>query len=907
MSNVYDSRYTAEVANLEKIASKLDTLLKGHKHIIASKGVNMDMAIALEEISPGVVSTRTPVASFTSDISLTNYTVTTEAVSDVIKKVRDALVKAWKAVVQKITDWFNATFRNAKKNAQETKANFASMSQKYAGLKTIEDKLIPLFIEFTAKKSAEANDGKGPATPDDLIKAIHSSAFSILSRSVTKNIIALSRGKQWVGTVTAMGGARDIIADLDAKQKALVTAINKGETIDITQYSVSLTPISKLDTTGNGLALDTGLETVSKLADIISKGSNIYFSSDEKLTLHDPVLAGLFNNTEGTFISVITGIEGILAGDISATLKEVNAGVLKLMSSVGSIDNIANSDALNPILETFRKTLAIVKRIIDTAEMMQRQLSDVSKSTHRALDAWGKQMLEMIANGGFSDDVTKGYKADIMTILKQNASTEDIDNEGPSETTLAIAEAEAVQTEHDRESAEIDTLLKTPATEPLTGLESISDHVKKVIDAIIKAVKSAYERITKWLAGFFKRKPATEKDAEEAAASAKKAADRADTLSPFIKEAAPLLEKYFKMFPDKIPSELAEKGATAKNIIEWRWHHINRKLFTKLSDRVLMMYLSNAYVEAFKSDCDTVNQGFEKLKQLISKNAAEGSEIDVEVPLAFITVCKVTPEPVAKEGLTTLELRAKEWAAALKALRTELVPTDFDVSYELSATNAALNTGRFDFSLPAKLKASTSISVKLLNGMDTMVKASKKAESNKDNVEEAKYSMAVSNLAVPLVSFATNLSSVLNTIIDTISKEYTASEETHIGAFYMLVKAAITKLEIEKKTEDALYKGLVDLKERMDPVYEKISTESVEVMVDEDGESALDDANELAGEEESAGELDKIVGLQATMEELGLGSAGHVASDVALHQLREKAIARSHLKTVSKIDSLLSA
>ena len=907
MSNVYDSRYTAEVANLEKIASKLDTLLAGRKHILAAKGVNMDMALGLEEISPGIISTRIPVASYTSAVSLTNYTVTTEAVSDVIKKVRDALVKAWKAVVQKITDWFNATFRNAKKNAQEAKANFATMTQKYAGLTNIENKLIPLFIEFTAKKSAEANDGKGPATHDELLKAIHAGAFSILSRSVTKNIIALSRGKQWVGTVTAMGGARDIIADLDAKQKALVAAINKGETIDITQYSVSLTPISKLDTSGNGLNLDTGLETVSKLADIISKGSNIYFSSHDKLTLHDPVLAGLFNNPAGTFNAVITGLEAVLAGDISATLKEVNAGVLKLTSSVGSIDNIANSEALNPILSTFRKTLAIVKRIIDTAEMMQRQLSDVSKAANHAIDAWGKQMLDMLVNGKFPDDVVKGYKAEIMELLKQNASTEDIDNEGPSETTQAIAEAEAVQAEQDRESAEIDTLLNAHTTEQLTGLESISDHVKKVIDAIIKAVKAAYERITKWLSSFFKKKPATEKDAEEAATSAKKAADRADTLSPFIKEAAPLLEKYFKMFPDKIPSELAEKGATAKNIIEWRWYQINRKLFTKLSDRVLMMYLSNAYVEAFKSDCDTVNKGFEKLKQLISKNAAEGSEIDVEVPLAFITACKVTPEPVDKKGLTLLELRAKEWVAAQKALRTVLAPTDIDVSYELSAKNAALNTGRFDFSLPAKLKASTSISVKLKNGMDIMLEASKQVEKNKDNVEEAKYSMAVSKLAGPLVSIATNLSSVLNTIIDTISKVYTVSEETHIGAFYMLVKAAITKLEIEKKTEDALYKSLVELKERMDPVYEKISTESVEVMVDEDGESVLDGSSELEGEEESASELEKIVGLQATMEELGLGSAGHVAGEVALHQLREQAVTRNHLKTVNKIDSLLSA
>lgn len=907
MSNVYDSRYTAEVANLEKIASKLDTLLKGHKHIIASKGVNIDMAIALEEIYPGVVSTRTPVASFTGDISLTNYTVTTEAVSDVIKKVRDALVKAWKAVVQKITDWFNATFRNAKKNAQETKANFASMSQKYAGLKTIEDKLIPLFIEFTAKKSAEANDGKGPATPDDLIKAIHSSAFSILSRSVTKNIIALSRGKQWVGTVTAMGGARDIIADLDAKQKALVTAINKGEAIDFTQYSVSLTPISKLDTTGNGLTLNTGLETVSKLADIISKGSNIYFSSDEKLTLHDPVLAGLFNNTEGTFISVITGIEGILAGDISATLKEVNAGVLKLMSSVGSIDNIANSDALNPILETFRKTLAIVKRIIDTAEMMQRQLSEVSNTTHSALDAWGKQMLEMIANGGFSDDVTKGYKADIMAILKQNASTEDIDNE-PCEYTTMLTESGQVMDENRKDSDEINALLQAPGSQTATGLEAITDHVKKVTDAIIKAIKAAYERIKNWLSNLFKKKPATAADAKEAGKKSKEANEEANKLDPFVKEGSSLLVDYFKLYPNKIPVELGQ-NPTAKDIAGWRWGLINRKVLSGMSPAVSNLYYSKTTVKAFIDDCEVVIVAFKAFNDIIAKLATgDAASISIPHPTAFLKESGITLEEYQPDSSDSPLLASeKQWSHYFKSLRHVL---SYNGTGEDVAFSAGLNIGVFNFNLPAELEKGTVIGGNLMHGMAVLNAIGRKAEGGSDNDELVRTANTCSSLVSTILSCAANLSGIVSSIIDTKSAKYVKCEKHFMSSFYMVIYGAEAVLGVEEnKTQEitALLAKFSDLKKRMAPVYEKLSTESVEVMVDENGEELLDGTNELAGEEESAGELDKIVGLQATMEELGLGSAGHVASDVALHQLREKAVTRNHLKTVSKIDSLLSA
>lgn len=96
--------------DLDSEEHKLEVLQDIQDEIAATGGVNHALAISLESLMTGSVSSRMPLASFTRTHSRTNYAVTMEALSDVAAYVKTNILAKVIEAIKKLIEWIASLF-----------------------------------------------------------------------------------------------------------------------------------------------------------------------------------------------------------------------------------------------------------------------------------------------------------------------------------------------------------------------------------------------------------------------------------------------------------------------------------------------------------------------------------------------------------------------------------------------------------------------------------------------------------------------------------------------------------------------------------------------------------------------------------------------------------------------------
>jgi len=438
MSDLHAKKVAEATTGLEQVALKLEHLINANVDIKRRGGVSRELAIGLESIHYGTVSQAMPVASYTEGLTTTNYAVTLESISETIRKMRDAVVAALKSLVKRITDWFYATFRDSKKNTAAAKQDLKEAKQKYQALQAVEDKIIHA-LQHHYTQVSNSKGGRAP-TIDDLLIALHTESIERLESKVTKNIFVIGRGVGWLNLFKHMHGIGEVLKGMEAMQLKLTKAVNVGETLNPTDFKVSLNPIVGIIDKADQ-PLETSLTNAQTMLAYCVKASVPAFERGELKTLKDPKINQFFTN-EANIFTVLDGLSTVAAtGD---ELSKINAGLEKLEASIKSIENAEHAKQVNEIVRDFKHTFAIVNTVYDVTAKLQKQIFDYAAAMNKSMDVRKKHLTDAVKE--LPEDIRKPLLAELEAL--KTVSTESIGDYTQAEIDAKraddLAEAEAV-------------------------------------------------------------------------------------------------------------------------------------------------------------------------------------------------------------------------------------------------------------------------------------------------------------------------------------------------------------------------------------------------------------------------------------------------------------------------------
>lgn len=389
---------------LRHLDERVDELQALREVMVQKGGVNREIAIAMEAIEEGVITTICPINGFTQDFSLTNADISMEALRFSIK---DALVKMFKLFVQmigRLLKWvFSANDDNRKRSAnirvyvRRTKA------------------FTPAINEVTELTPVE------PAVIGGLTKHLN----QLLSDSSGLTADILTAGPYY-NLVRSVGDSLPgFVKVLEMKVGVLLNAAKTAS--KAMMFSTELSVSSQLAEIRNPIPVDYLKSTLKR-----GKVSGNYTTLAEMMALVRTQQDALAS--EKFTLSIDEVGEAVLDGDVDLSelyIKDSDklvARLQQLSTTISALDKVTIVGKVNPdMLESLRASLMVVEgelaAIGEFVGVVVNMCVDAHRLTSTYCTAQEEYFLKVLRLAlASSDETTVSTARRIVTAVKQRSN-----------------------------------------------------------------------------------------------------------------------------------------------------------------------------------------------------------------------------------------------------------------------------------------------------------------------------------------------------------------------------------------------------------------------------------------------------------------------------------------------------
>lgn len=313
-----------EVKNLQDVLVDLQDI---YKEIEKKKGVNKTLALAIESIRPGILSDKTPVNSFTGELSAINLTSSMEDVIGGIVETIKFIARGVGKIISKIVEFIKrlvGRFKDKQKRNQDVVVRAKALTDEIYLLKgKIGARDHKLFDDVFKEVAAEANEE---------LRMMHNDLLREM----------LLGGKVRAAMLAVGGDFSRYVSELNSKFIVIEKAIRESKQINEPQTNYLLSEVDKYIKTGqaDGIlrSVLSGEGNGTVATDLVLLKDFIYHLAESKVTNQ--------LNYQTVFDSIRSGRISLADNyilDVSYSEKNLEVLEKKAMAFERSADNLKTS------------------------------------------------------------------------------------------------------------------------------------------------------------------------------------------------------------------------------------------------------------------------------------------------------------------------------------------------------------------------------------------------------------------------------------------------------------------------------------------------------------------------------------------------------------------------------------
>lgn len=416
---------------------KLEAIHEIQEEIEETGGVNHQLAISLEAILPGCVTSRVPLASFTKNHTLTNKQVAVEGIGKAIKYVKTNILDKAVEIIKKLIEWLVNLFTKTAKGSDKTqKENIreevkkSDKSEKKQKAETVREKDIAKKVSY--------KDELAKSLLDAIRKDMEGTGVTF--NSTGSNVEKVFTGvRNYYANVGLKGKFSPFIKALtiDKDANALITGSKLQILLQehISLVTIEIFALTKALDSSEDFPPRSGFLPYKRYNDVLDEFTGVKFKKpdDEGLATVTAFKTELYNYVAVNETIAVASFDDItwktatpffdstaerVAKKFIEQVLAINNGVSKIQDKLKNEHDEATVEKYTPAVESIKSELAYITHIASINDILEAACGNFAKAYNNQVLRASKYFINVFNNKLKKMDIDNDLKDAIVEYTK---------------------------------------------------------------------------------------------------------------------------------------------------------------------------------------------------------------------------------------------------------------------------------------------------------------------------------------------------------------------------------------------------------------------------------------------------------------------------------------------------------